>query len=297
MKKSIYILLITGAMIFTSCEDFFETTLDLDPPEHLEQLVIQGFADTTDDELNVLVTKTAGLLTNVNEGDLRINDAEVVLIHDGVEYELAPVEEESRYNYLLVSGTVNFEEGETYSLKVTAAGFEEASAQSTVPYSVSPSNITFDEDGPTTVDDDYSEISMFVKDPSEQNNFYELKLLRKYQNGTEVVYSDLYADVFDVVIEEGIANLIIKDESFNGEEKIVELFLSKWYFDGDPDLLDNLYLLWRTISEDQYKYSKSLEQHQLSADNPFATPVQVYSNIENGIGLFAIYNEEKIKIN
>ena len=41
------------------------------------------------------------------------------------------------------------------------------------------------------------------------------------------------------------------------------------------------------ISKSYYYYRTSLELYQSASGNPFAQPVQVYSNIENGFGVFA----------
>ena len=41
------------------------------------------------------------------------------------------------------------------------------------------------------------------------------------------------------------------------------------------------------ISKSYYYYRISLELYQNASGNPFAQPVQVFSNIENGFGVFA----------
>ena len=40
-------------------------------------------------------------------------------------------------------------------------------------------------------------------------------------------------------------------------------------------------------SEAYFNYLKSFNMYQRASGNPFATPVQVYSNVENGMGIFA----------
>ena len=42
--------------------------------------------------------------------------------------------------------------------------------------------------------------------------------------------------------------------------------------------------------EDYFKYKLSLEKYQETAGDPFAQPVQVYSNVENGFGIFGGYS-------
>jgi hypothetical protein len=52
----------------------------------------------------------------------------------------------------------------------------------------------------------------------------------------------------------------------------------------------------RTLSEDAYKYESTSQLQHETSDNPFAQPAGVYSNIENGFGIFAGYGESKYVI-
>jgi len=52
----------------------------------------------------------------------------------------------------------------------------------------------------------------------------------------------------------------------------------------------------RTVSEDFYKYKITGSVHDNSSDNPFAQPVNVYKNIDNGFGIFAGYSESNFTI-
>jgi hypothetical protein len=43
----------------------------------------------------------------------------------------------------------------------------------------------------------------------------------------------------------------------------------------------------RSISKEYYDYQTSLNEYWNADGNPFAQPVQVFTNIENGFGIFA----------
>ena len=47
--------------------------------------------------------------------------------------------------------------------------------------------------------------------------------------------------------------------------------------------------IWNT-SKDLYDYSLSLRKFNATANNPFSEPTPVYSNVKNGLGIFAGYN-------
>lgn len=51
-----------------------------------------------------------------------------------------------------------------------------------------------------------------------------------------------------------------------------------------------------SMSEDYYKYQKSYINQVTNISNPFASPIEVYSNIENGVGIFAGYNRQMIHL-
>lgn len=48
------------------------------------------------------------------------------------------------------------------------------------------------------------------------------------------------------------------------------------------------------MSEDYYKYQKSYIKQVNNLDNPFASVIEVYSNLTNGVGIFAGYNRQMI---
>ncbi|MDP2891389.1 MAG: DUF4249 family protein, partial [Bacteroidota bacterium] len=48
------------------------------------------------------------------------------------------------------------------------------------------------------------------------------------------------------------------------------------------------------MSEDYYKYQKTYIKQVENKNNPFASVIEVHSNITNGVGIFAGYNRQKI---
>ncbi|HET6556595.1 MAG TPA: DUF4249 family protein [Prolixibacteraceae bacterium] len=48
------------------------------------------------------------------------------------------------------------------------------------------------------------------------------------------------------------------------------------------------------MSEDYYKYQKSFIKQVVNQKNPFASVIEVHTNIQNGVGIFAGYNRQRI---
>jgi hypothetical protein len=44
------------------------------------------------------------------------------------------------------------------------------------------------------------------------------------------------------------------------------------------------------VDKSYYLYAVSEQKYQQTRNNPFTEPVQVYSNVKNGFGLFSAYN-------
>jgi len=50
----------------------------------------------------------------------------------------------------------------------------------------------------------------------------------------------------------------------------------------------------RTVSKDYYLYHTSLSRQIANKDRPFVEPISVYSNIENGLGIFSGYTVYRV---
>jgi hypothetical protein len=90
----------------------------------------------------------------------------------------------------------------------------------------------------------------------------------------------------------GYDGIFLRDVLFNNGEGIVSFKTSTSNTEFYPSIIVTL----RTISEDFYNYKITGSLHDNSSGNPFAQPVNVYKNIENGFGIFAGYSESNFTI-
>jgi hypothetical protein len=77
----------------------------------------------------------------------------------------------------------------------------------------------------------------------------------------------------------GPSYLVLSDRTFEGKKKVLKII--KTGFDNDVH-----HVVLRTLSGDYARYRATANKQQNIADDPFAQPVQVYSNIANGTGIF-----------
>jgi len=181
---------------------------------------------------------------------------------------------------------------DAYELKVENTGFESVSSKSAIPTAVSIDNID------TVRVADYMNISVSFTDNQLFDNFYSLELIAKqsftYEIGPGVTQTDYYdnnwvctkdLNAFGSLDLEGdicaAGPLLIKDDDFNGSQYSFQV---KKYMDDNPD---TIIVKLRSISADLYKYGTTLQTYKDVQGNPFGEPVQVFSNIVNGFGIFA----------
>ena len=88
------------------------------------------------------------------------------------------------------------------------------------------------------------------------------------------------------------------DDIFNGNQFTIDLLIPEYYFffgenneEGEWDSgLETIYISMSRISKEYYWYQTSYQAYLDAQGGLFAQPVQVYTNIENGLGIFAGYS-------
>ncbi|PLX15832.1 MAG: hypothetical protein C0597_08440 [Marinilabiliales bacterium] len=79
---------------------------------------------------------------------------------------------------------------------------------------------------------------------------------------------------------------LINDEKFNGQTKTYSLNL--WSSEVYPDDFHKYFVIeLMHVSEEYYKYYSAISKQLSSQNDVFSEPAQLYSNVENGIGIFA----------
>ncbi len=293
MKKLIPIFI--ALFICSSCgEDFFETTLKVDPPPHEDQLVIHSFVKSTDSLVFVSLTKSTGILetTNYNYGPIYVNDGTVELFENGtLKYTLEPTGEEP-FNYKVELNDVFGGLGNTYELKASQDTLGTATAEQTMIAPPALVSAVFDEDGGTPSDYYYESnaIDITIDDQSGED-FYEIRLVQEDTFENVIYINNRYVESVDVNTSQGLDGSILVDgASFDGDSYTLELQTNTSW---DPNL--KIYL--RAISKDWFLYSKSLYDFRESEDfQIFAEPVTVHTNVQNGLGVFAMGAQATISV-
>jgi hypothetical protein len=286
-EKYTYFLVLSLAFTLFSCEK--EVTFKKD--DQPKKLVVNSFF-TPDSLLKIHVSSS---LSTDEWNIVTIDNAKVSLFQG-----------DSLVEYLRPYGngiykTVSFHPlpEKSYSISVSADGYDDVQATDNVPsFKTKIENLQLyrnaatDEDG-TELD----EIRFTFSDSSYINNYYEAKVTLAYIENDEIEYTIPYITSKDPVIQqEGDLyyypnTFVFSDELFNGKKKRLSIYFGGVSCIGcaDPFVLVEL----KSISLNYYNYKKKLVRH---VENQYsdiwdgmANPVHMYTNIENGYGIFASY--------
>lgn len=303
--KKILLLLIPVALF--SCE----LVVDVDQPPFEPSIVVGSFIgpDTT---VLVNLTEDRYVLENTFEFD-PITGATVQLFEDdrliGTLDEVAfnfPWDRESN-----VPGYYGLdfrpEEGRHYRLEVSKDGFQSVQATDQLPVGAPRFEVLrvtesefgdsefeiriFDEPG-----DDYYEVLAFISTLGRYVSYDgEGNILEDSTWRDDPYAVSIYSE--NIAIEE-YNNAIFNDRLFEGRTYDLEME-GYFSFSGDfyeYDLEPILTIEVRRLSEAYFNYVNSSALQDWVSGDPFAQPVQAYTNVENGRGVLGSYTSTKVEV-
>jgi hypothetical protein len=204
--------------------------------------------------------------------------------------------------------------GKIYRIEASSGEMDPVSATMTIPENIPVDS--FDtthiilENGGRAI-----RISFRFTDPAAQENYYALQvtgLQRYYDHQYQKFLDDslfaynystrfmartdggLFQNFLEVNKEYYLNNLsaqpmVFTDELFNGKTLDVELtYPEDYYIRMDKKVLFRVDLM--QVDKSYYQYAVSDTKFREVRNNPFAEPVQVFTNVKNGFGLFSAYN-------
>jgi len=199
-------------------------------------------------------------------------------------------------------GTARPERGKTYKISVIANGLDPVEAEMKMPPIVHIVNIEWDSSNmqSPTGPNDYSAVHIPFKvtfnDPPDEKNFYAVEVFQTMVHHytdprTNTTYYDTTFQELGVHIEDpGIASRNdgrqwFADDIFEGKSYVAPMRID--YFRSGRDETIELQVRLTSMSEEYFRYLETIELNAEVDGDPFAQPVQVYSNTTNGFGIFA----------
>lgn len=285
MKKYISIL---STVLFTACE----LVVDVDIPIEKRQLVLNSFF-TPDSVWKAKLSLSRHILDEAPYQS--VEDAEI-MVYDG-ETHVATLLHDSLGYYRSDSGRP--QQGKSYSIRVNAPGYTTVESSSSCPL---PIQAEFSELESTVDEFDQPAHSFTITfNDSPGMDFYQVTVIGEYrytnpQTGQGYInryYPMVWSDDPGIDAEEiyNSEGFFFPDVLFNGKQFSVNVKMSQNYWGGGSQAKLKYFVYFRSVSEDYYKYKVTSVLQDYTSGDPFAQPVKVYNNIQNGFGIFAGYSQ------
>lgn len=296
MKNILYLIIVTLVLSIFSCRK----ELDIDIKEKDKKIVLNGLINP-DSLIKINLSKSIGVLESSNSLQF-VNNAIVKLYEDNNYVEDLIFDKTGNYY-----STINPKRDKEYKITADVNGMKSVETYTSIPVSYEVFDLKYTADSTLYGDEYYhyydyeTTIDVSFNDPSDKTNYYILSFSRlypkmRYNENTETYDTIGYrlealdyssnTQVFEVYCYNSYINgYAFSDKLFDGQKCSIHSKLYN-YYNEDLWIYINLY----SISKDYFKYLKSYDKYEEVDGNPFAEPVIVYSNIENGLGLFSSYS-------
>ena len=311
-RRSLIPILMVLVITFTGCRKYLEFEgEDLEP-----RLVLNGLA-LADSVVTIHLSNSRGVIdprpiSRVTNATVNLYDGQGNLIeqlaHQG----------DGRYR-----GGVALAPGSVVSVQASAGNFGSVSAQDMVPNTVAIEQwdtTSVIVAGGGSFEFPALELAFTVTDPPDQTNFYMLEgyivqadsiiydwdpitgepIIDTVPANVPQVYPVGFSSTDQILIANGDAEVgetrvyftraVLRDALFNGTRRTFTIRLDNTIRPGTLDLR------WVSITNATYLYYRTLERFLYANDDPFAEPVQVYTNIEGGLGIWGGANVARVTI-
>ncbi len=281
---------------FMACE----TTEQIDDFPIIKPQIVLNCLISPDSNWEFQVSKSLSVLDNANTDFL--NTAKIDVSENGNKL-FSPSGFNSRgFFYYSAQKPVS---GHTYQLDVDVDKMTAVHASCTIPDRVNietvkgtikDSNTWYDPWLKKGYGELKGDMTIRFSDPDSTDNFYLLTIytidtyeyvLPPYDTVREI-YRDYYVGENDENPVIDIASdqyYIFSDDLFNGQTFDFFIPFHDWSYYSFKTYVIALY----SVDRNMYLYYRSKALYDNRRENPFAEPVQVYTNIENGFGVFGAY--------
>lgn len=274
----------------TSCK----SVVDIEVPAQPPALALYSFINP-DESIQVDVYRTAGMDEPATTDALRVTDALVTVVSQARRDTLFFSSEDQGYR-----GGPFPAPGETYRVEVSRPGFVDVHAESTVParppITVRTRKVGQDEQNAQyeialSIDDPvgehYYRIGCYAFIPPDER-FRDTEWQEVFFSSPDLILRENPADVGGQRLEsqpQVVGTVYVSDATFEGTTKqfMLHVDVQEW------ELPFQAKLVVTSMGKDYFAYHRDLELQRRNTDDPFAEPVALFSNVDNGEGILGSY--------
>lgn len=289
MKHKIkYFYLILFFFIFLiSCEKTLNYNFDI--PDSEKKIVVNSVL-CPDSIFKVNISKSMSIQENNNSFQY-LDNAEAKLFENDIFIETLQYSEKGNYFFS------DFKPGENkkYEIKVNVANMNNVDANAVIPLRTNIISV----DTLTVIEHDYDydyeslEFNINFKDNIEIDNYYQIECRYSYKEiyGEEdVFYKDyIYGDDEILNIQNIDGTILLEDKIIAGEDFNLKFKIPIYTI---TEQIKEYRIYLNSISKEYYLYLITRSAQDETGGNPFAEPVQVFNNINNGCGIWGAYSSD-----
>lgn len=167
----------------------------------------------------------------------------------------------------------------------------------------------------------YGDLEITIQDEPDVDNYYELIIFTKFYNDITKSFSYRFYNSYSITIlgqvlqnegdhEYNPSTLFFSDQLFNGQKGNISFSVATGSTCTNNDCFSDLelngYILIRSISKEYYLYRKMYARHAYNSNIHseginnilfMGEPIDMYSNVNGGLGVVAAYSSTIRKIN
>lgn len=289
--KRIHTYTLLGLLLlgFASCE----TIIEVDLPEHKPQLAVNS-TFSPDSLWIVNLSSTVGI--GDSEDPKIIENGTVLVSADGAPADTFAYFSDGFYIHpraLIGEGPVP---GVNYEVVANAPGFPEARSTNRIPVPVEVNSASTRISNIAGGGDENSEITLSFDDPAGKNYYFLAVLVDDSLFGQDRFPINLESNnpalnATPLYSEYNFQGLLFSDLSFEG--RTAEITAISFFYNLDSI---STTLVLGTLSEDYFKYAQTYSSFFENQFNPFAEPVRIHNNVENGYGIFAGFSTDEYEL-
>lgn len=283
MNKFTFLIVTVALLAIASCTKEIEYKGDNGDPV----LVLNCVAEK-DSAIKVELSKSQFFLASSN-GDFTITSGAVITLVNQTSGQTYTQNVPDANGFYVFPTTALA--GNSYTISATYSGFESVTSSMTVLTAIpilSVDTSSYSSSGQTFMKadvkwNDPSGTDFYILKLSIVNTVSGLEYLSQPVGSNDQAMDELSASDFGDG-ESFYPQLFFTDELFDGSQKTLEVRFPKNFNVPDPD--DHYKFTLYRCTEATYKYLVSIKKAEYAANDFFSEPVKVFTNIENGYGIF-----------
>jgi hypothetical protein len=289
------VLLLAIAIFYGACEKVEKIEdFPLVPPKLVVNATI-----TAGETMSFEVSKSLSVIDNA---EIRIIDNALILLYENNRL-IETLDKTNLLDQKYVSVTMA-KNDVIYKIEVSAPKFSKVTAAATLPSQVTMSDVEirfidtsryndYSDTNFKYIDVQKANCSFVIDDPGVEKNYYALLPILTFgaigQGTMYIINAPLNSEMIN-------NTLFINDETFNGRSQKISFEWGANSILVTPFSKNQFELQLYSLTKEYYDYLISYNYFIQNMDNPFADPVQVYTNVKGGYGIFAGYSLNKKSI-